>query len=414
MKKSILIFIVLSTLASAVNYATYPLLGRILPASEYISITISLSLLTQITTFLSSIVAITIGLSKSSNLDDTNDKVQILQSSLFKLFLILNIFFLLLSPLFMGYIHTPLVFALPISLMMIVSVPIAIVSGFLNGKGLMAKLGVMTVISASFQFTGGAITAYITHSGFLSLLIMALTQAGSIALIYMIFSKDKLPKIFNALRQPHLAHQRAYISRLLIYTLCASLAIMAMNLVQIADLLIVQTLRNSDIKFYTDIYVISRIVFFAGMIFIWPFLGEINIDEHKPNRKPFVKVAIVFTAITLCSTIGLYFFGSFIARLLFGVDYSLQTIQNIGLLSILYKFFFLIVTAATLYFVVLRRYMAVWLALGISGLIFIYASLVDRDMSTYGVLISLNYIAGLAAIISIILVLFLPVKNNQG
>jgi len=413
MKKSILIFIILSTLASAINYATYPLLGRILPASEYISITISLSLLTQITTFLSSIVAITIGLSKSDNNDGTNNKVQSLQSLLFKLFLVLNIIFLVLSPLIMGHINTPILFALPISIIMMVSIPIAVVSGYLNGKGLMVKLGILTVISAGFQFTGGAIAAYETHSGFLSLLSMSLAQTVAIIAIYLLFKKDKLPKILSVFKQSEVLNERKYMRRLMLYTLFASLAIMIMNLVQIADLLIIQSLNNTDIKFYTDIYVISRIVFFGGMIFIWPFLGEINIKDHKPNKKPFTKVALIFAAITVSSIIGLFFFGSFITNFLFGINYNIQSIQIIGTLSVMYKFFFLIITAATLYFVVLRSYVAIWIALITAGLVFSYATFINKNTDTFGALVSLNIIAGIAALICVLIVLSKSIKTKD-
>ncbi|MEI6228471.1 MAG: hypothetical protein WCP11_00365 [Candidatus Saccharibacteria bacterium] len=313
----------------------------------------------------------------------------------------------------MSHINTPVLFAIPISIMMMVSIPIAVVSGYLNGKGLMVKLGILTVISAGFQFAGGAIAAYTTHSGFLSLLTMSLAQTGAIFTIYLLFKKNKLPKILSVFKQSETHNERKYMRSLLLYTFCASVAIMLMNLVQIADLLIIQSLNDTDVKFYTDIYVISRIVFFGGMIFIWPFLSEINIKDHQPNRKPFTKVALIFTAITICSIIGLLFFGSFITNLLFGTNYDIQSIQLIGVLSVLYKFFFLIITAATLYFVVLRNYAAIFISLITAGAIFSYAALIDKVTNTFGALISLNLIAGIAAAICVLLVLFRQIKPKN-
>ena len=412
MKKSILVFIILSTLASAINYATYPLLGRILPASEYVNVTVSLSLLTQITTFLSSIIAITIGLSKGNDQSKINDKIQLLQSSLFKLFLCLTILFVCFSPIIMGYIKTPLPFALPIALMMLVSVPIAIVSGYLNGRNLMIKLGLVAVISASFQFITGALAAYTSHSGFLSLLTMSLSQIGSIMLIYLLFASDKLPKLTGILRRLDTQVSSRYIRSLLLYTLYASLAVMAINVVQIADLLIIQTLHNSNIKFYTDIYVVSRIVFFGGMIFIWPFLGKISIDNHQLNRRPFIEIIGIFTLITLGAIVGLYFFGAFITNLLFGTTYSLSDVQHIGILSVLYKFFFLIITASVLYFVVLRSYVALWLSAILCGIILVYAVTLNKGASIEDVLLSINLVTGLSAAASIILVIIRPIKQK--
>jgi hypothetical protein len=187
---------------------------------------------------------------------------------------------------------------------------------------------------------------------------------------------------------------------------------MAINIVQIADLLIIQTLHTSDVKFYTDIYVVSRIVFFGGMIFIWPFLGKISIDNHQLNRKPFAEVAIIFTVITVGAVIGLYFFGAFITNLLFGTAYNLSDVQYIGILSVLYKYFFLIITAAILYFVVLRSYVALWLSVILCGTIAIYAATLDKGTTTEDVLLSINLLTGLSAIVSIVLVVMRPIKTK--
>jgi hypothetical protein len=159
--------------------------------------------------------------------------------------------------------------------------------------------------------------------------------------------------------------------------------------------------------------VVSRIVFFGGMIFIWPFLGEISIDNHKLNRKPFIKVAGIFTVISLTVIVGLYFFGSLITKILFGADYNLSEVQSIGALSILYKFFFLVITAAILYFVVLRHYAAIWLSIALCAVIFIYATLVSKNTSIHDVMIAINLVAGIAAICSTALVFLHSTKPNR-
>lgn len=406
MKRSALIFVVLSTLASAINYAAYPLLSRILVDNEYIHITVSLSVLTQITTFLSSIVAITIGLSKDEDSKEKPKDIQLLQASLFKLFLVVTAIFLILSPSIMSSIQTPFLFAIPIAIMMIVSVPLAIMSGYLNGRGLMTKLGLLTVISAGLQLTIGASIAYVTKSGLFSLIGMALAQVIAIALIRLIFAKDNLPKLKGSLGKSTDTTNQPHIRRLLVYGLFASIAIMAMNIAQITDLLIIQTLRNTDVRLYTDIYILSRIVFFAGIIFIWPFLGELDIHVHALNRKPFFKLIGIFSAIVIATILIIIFSGTNITHLLFGGDYTKVDLRTLGILSVLYKFFFLIITAATLYFIVFRNYLAVWLSLGICGLIFLFSLLVDKNTSNQSVLVTLNIIAGLGALAGILFVLF--------
>jgi len=403
----------LSAIASAINYAAYPILSRILVDTEYIHITVSLSVLTQITTFLSSIVAITIGLSKDEKSKDRPNDVQLLQASLFRVFLIVTVVFLALSPIVMNSIKTPLLFAIPIAIMMIVSVPLAIMSGYLNGRGLMTKLGLLTVISAGLQLTIGASIAYATKSGLLALTGMALAQVIAITLVRIIFAKDNLPKLKVSLGKSTNVAGHPHIRHLLVYGLFASIAIMAMNIAQIADLLLIQTLKNTDIKLYTDIYILSRIVFFAGIIFIWPFLGELDIRAHALNRKPFFKLIGIFSAIVIATIIVITFFGTNITQLLFGENYSNEHLRTLGVLSILYKFFFLIITAATLYFIVFRNYVAVWLSLGICGLILLFSLFVDKAASNQSVLIILNVIAGVGALTGILLVLFKKPSLNH-
>lgn len=413
MKKTV-IFVLLSVLASAINYAAYPVLGRLLPAHEYVDITVSLSLLTQMLTFLSSIIAITIGLSKSEEHGKAQTKIEALQALVFKLFLLITAGFLIVSPFALSHIHVPLQFVAPISLMLLVSVPIAILSGFLTGKSLMVKLGILTVTSAFLQFTVAATTALITRNGLMAMLSMAAAQMLTVTIAYKLFRKENLPKMGESIwKRKNNIDDRQYMRRLAAYTFVSSLAIMALNLVQIADLLIVQAANNSDIKFYTDIYVISRIVFFAGMTFIWPFLSEINIIRHHENRRPVIKVAVLFSIISAGAIAGLYLFGDRLTKILFGEDYVLHEIQTIGVLSVLYKLSFLIVTAIVLYFVVLRDYIAVWLAGALSASIGIYSLTVQNGTSTRSILVTLNIIAGVFAITSLIYLFARHIKQRS-
>lgn len=413
-KKSVFIFVIISVVASALNYIIYPLMGRILSSSEYINITVSLSLFTQISTFLSSIVAITIGLSKSNHDGQANEKIELLQAFLFKLFLALAIIFLALSPIIMARLHTPVLFALPISIMMVFSIPVQIVSGYLNGKNQMIKLGLIALISAGSQFAIGLTTSIISRNGLITMISMTIAQMITLTIIYRLFSKDQLPGITKSVQTSLRTIKEKRIGSLIIYTAATSLAIMTISLIQIVDLFIMQNLVHTNIKFYTDIYVVSRIVFFAGMIFIWPFLGEISVDNHHFNRKPFVKLVSYFTIITLAAIVVLYFFGDRLTNILFGAHYNLQFIRNLGILSVLYKYFLLIITAVVLYFVVLRKYIAVWLSLAASGMVFIFSEFINKNSNMTDVLIGLNLIASIVVIIGIIFLFHISTQKNTN
>jgi len=396
-KKSLILFVLLSVIASGLNYIIYPLFSRILGPGEYVNITVALSLFTQVSTFLSSILAITIGLSKDSNADKSQKTVELLQAFLFKLFLILAAGFLILSPLIMNSIHTPILFVIPIVLMMLLSIPVLIVSGYLNGKNQIVKLGIVTLISAVSQFAIGLTTSIFTQNGLLTMCSMVVAQFITISLVYAIFSKERLPSIAKALRTPFRAMRTKEMKSLLLYTTATALAVMAISIVQVMDLFISQNLKHTDVKFYADIYVISRIVFFAGMIFIWPFLGEVSTYSDALNRKPFYKLIGFFAAITLSTGLVLYFFGDIFTNLLFGINYDLSSIQTVGLLSVMYKFFLLVVTAVILYFVVLRSFKAIWIALATTITVYLFTLLFDRQAGMTSALLGLNIIAAISA-----------------
>jgi hypothetical protein len=341
-------------------------------------------------TFLASIIAIAIGLSKVEEQARGNTGVELLQSMLFKFFIALGLVFLIISPLILPKIHIPLAFVLPIFFMMIVSIPIAIISGYLNGKSKLVKMGVLIALSASLQIVLTVAVGFVTKNGLWAEIGMGTGQLLTIPAIYLLFRYDKLPKIGKTLlRSTRLDDSdNGYAAKLFLYALAASLAIMFINLVQIADLLIIQAQHGNQVKFYTDIYVISRAVFFGGTIFVWPFLSEISLNNHQLNRKPLI---------------GIDFFGGFITHLFFGSRFSVSSVRNIGTLSILYKLFFLIITAVILYFVVLRNYIAIWLSSVITAIVLVYGFLIPKHAGIHSILVGLDSIAGVAAIVCLIL-----------
>lgn len=410
-QKSLFLFILFSVIASAMNYLIYPLLSHILAPAEYVNITVSLSLFTQISTFLSSIIAITIGLTKGES-DSDGKHLESLQRYMFKLFAIIALIFLALSPIIMSWSHTPVPYAIPVTIMMLFSIPILFISGYLNGKNKMVSLGLVALISASSQFIFGLVTAVGSHSGLVTMFAMTISQLTAILLIYFLLSKANLPNVFISLKTGNNDKKSPFLRKLIIYTALSALAVMTIGVIQIIDLLLIQGLSDESVKFYTDIYVISRIVFFAGMIFIWPFLGEISIRDHLSNRKPFIKLFGYFVSIGLSASAALYFFGDTITFILFNEQYSLETIRTIATLSILFKLLMLTTTAVVLYFIVMRSYIAVWLSLFLSLVLFAYTQFIQTDTRISIILIGLNVITGITTLIAVYLIIRTPIAKE--
>ena len=172
MRRSTSIFIALNILAAAINYLLYPILSRMLPSAEYVDITVSLSLFTQMSTFLSSVIAVSISLAKFDKESTAHRRIATLQAVILKVFLFLATGFLLASPFVMQWANTPAWFAVPITSMMLFSIPVTIISGYFNGKNLIIQLGFVTALSAVLQFGIALIAALLFKNGIITMISM--------------------------------------------------------------------------------------------------------------------------------------------------------------------------------------------------------------------------------------------------
>lgn len=397
MKKTFILFIALSGIASLLNYITYPVLSRILPSEQFVNITVALSLLTQISTFLSSVIAITIGLSKEHDPASAKKIIEILQSVLMQIFVVVVVVFISLSPFVFHTLDLPFGFITPICLLMLFSIPTAIISGFLNGKGKLQQLGLVALFVAVLQLILSVFFGLITKNGIAALNGMALGQLISIAATYLVFKQENLPHIYSTLSHKLKDYTSPLVKKLVVYTLFASLGIMAVNVLQIADLLIIKGLGVNSYE-YAQIYIVSRVVFFAGTIFIWPYLSTLDITNPQKNVLPTLKLIGLFGIISLGAMVGYALFQAQITNVLFGSPLRSADITYLGLLSILYKFIFLIVITLTLYFIVLRSYWAIFLPLLLVGLIGAFTVGLHENNSTAHILVGLSLIGLLALV----------------
>jgi O-antigen/teichoic acid export membrane protein len=389
-------FAVLSILASGFNYLTYPLLGRILSDEQFINVAVALSLLTQISTVLLSIIALTIGLTKEKS--DGQKVIEHLQAVVIKLFLVLIGIFTVFSPLLFQSISLPPVFVVPVALLLLFSVPSSVFSGYLNGRKQLIKVGLVSLITSSFQFILTIVVGLLFTSGLLSLLAMATGQLLAIFFIIRLFKKEKLPRV--TLLKKYLSKKESSTYRpLFYYAVYASLGILAINILQVLDLLVI-TSNKTDAVIYTDIYVISRAVYFAGIIFVWPYLSSVDLHQTRKNIKPTLRLISFSLLLSVVSGALMWFFGDNILNLAMGTSYSLGDIRTLAMFAISYKFFWLGILSIVLYFTVIRSYFAFFIPLAISIVTGVYMVTFGSSDSSETI-IGLNVVALLGFILSL-------------
>ncbi len=362
MQKKTFLFIILSGIASFFNYALYPALARILSNEQFVSITVALAIFTQLSSFTLSIVAITIGLSKQKDSKDAKTTIEKLQAVITHLFLALLIIFLLFSPVIFNKISLSPSLLMPIILMLVLSIIMSVVSGYLNGKGKLAKLGISLVITSLLQLICCVLVGVLTKNGALTLYAMSLGTILSLTYIYTAYRADDLPNIASVFIHRLSIYRTKELRSLLKYVVFASISVLAINILLILDLLLISG-RPQDAKVYADMYVVSRIVYFGGMLFLWPFLSNIDIYNLRKNLGLLLRICSVFVAITICSLSAMQLFGQQITHLLFGGQYQVwNDVKTLAILAILYKFNFLVITTLVMFFIVIRNRWAITLS----------------------------------------------------
>jgi len=395
MKKNTIIFIILSGVASFFNYITYPILARVLNDVQFVNIAVALAIFTQLSSFMLSIVAITIGLSKQGSDNNSNSVIEKLQAVLAHLFFIITVLFLVVSPFFLDKLHLPAHLLFPICIMLALAIPVSVVSGFLNGKQKLVKLGIAITISATLQLVFSISFGVLTRSGAVALNGMALGAFVALIIIYRLYRGEGLPRLRSIFLHGFELYKSVEMRELIKYMILSSLAILIINILLIIDLLLVNS-RQIDTSLYTDLYVISRIVFFGGTLFVWPFLSNVDIQHPKRNIALLLKISTLFLAITICAILIMLFFSTEVTRVLLGSNYNLGSgVKELAISSILYKFIFLMITALTLFFIVLRSYWAIWLPLVLTATIGIFVLTINDYASTFSIIFGLNIAASI-------------------
>jgi O-antigen/teichoic acid export membrane protein len=331
-------------------------LARILEDKEFISITLGLALFTQLSSFTLAIVALTIGISKQRDDKKPRETIEKLQTVITHLFLILLAFFLITAPLYFQRLQIDGLLLVPISLMLFLSLVMSVISGYLNGKKKLVKLGIVLACSSGLQLILCGFAALIFKSGFAALNAMAFGAGIAIATTYVLYKDENLPRFYSVFIHKLDIYKQKNMRDIIKFAILSSISVLVINILVILDLLVINS-RRVDAKLYTDIYVISRVVFFSGILFVWPFLSNINIVVLKQNNKLVLRLFGVFILLGVLSLVLMYAFASQLTNIFLGSQYPFDTnLKYFTLMAVIYKLIYLFILTLTLYFIVIRNY----------------------------------------------------------
>lgn len=372
----------------------YPLLARILGRDDFTDTNVALALVSQITSMMSAVVALAIS-ETLYNPKKKGEAVTFLQAQVTRLYGVVMLIFIVASPLIFSLVRLPMSFIIPLSAVLFFTVPIAIISGYFNGKSMLSKLGAVGMIVASSQFVLAIIFGYVSKSGNLSILGMALGQAVAIYICYRIFKDERLPKIRDSLAPGKFASTTSQSHSAIVV---ASLTILSLNILQIADLLLINA-KGIEQQMYSDISIVSRVVFFGASMFIWVFLSKIRLNDSKSNANSFLTLSAIALVIFIISSLVFFFMGDTILKAITGANYYLPDIRFIGIASMLYRIIYVLNISIVLYLIVTRnRYTALIPAWLMFITFLVILSTIIFDLNTIFSIILFN-IAGLSGLI---------------
>jgi O-antigen/teichoic acid export membrane protein len=147
------LFVTLSLAAAAISYALYPVISRVFSLQELGDYVTIIGLSNQVMGLLLAFSVISIALVKQYGEDDANNKAQVIQKILLWLFLGLSVLVLIFSPLLQHLLKIQnLVSFVVLSLIMLLSVPTNIWTGFLQGHKEQIRVGIFGVCTAVLKF----------------------------------------------------------------------------------------------------------------------------------------------------------------------------------------------------------------------------------------------------------------------
>lgn len=356
------IFTALSAVAAVLNYALYPVMGRVLQTNDFGNFTALSALSNQVLGILLAFNVTSIYLVKTFPEKEARQYAEGLQRTLIWLFLIASLLLLVASPLIGDRlkIWEPISF-LVVTGILLAAVPGVIWTGYLQGHKELIKVGLYS-FSASiakllFAFSLGAFAG--VTGGLLGILLGTITGL----LLLKIFSGRQLPSLTSLFKR--LSHtQKSFLINSKLYILTSLLVVGSLSFLQNIDITFAKYLFNPDVAgVYAGISIISNALYYGFFLFIWILLPEIDPRKMMHNRR------LLMTAYRLIGILGLAAIAiiyilhkQIIGTLLGSVFYPYE---GLLLYAALYQIGLISLTLYAYYLLVLRSRRAIILAISI-------------------------------------------------
>ncbi|MCA9328665.1 hypothetical protein KC959_02755 [Candidatus Saccharibacteria bacterium] len=345
-------FFVLSIPGAFISYLIYPVLARLLSLSQFGDYVTIIGISNQALGILLAFSVLSIALVKQYGEKEANVKARVIQKVLLWLFMALSVVLLILSPLLQQLLNIQYGASfIALAAIMLLSVPMNIWTGFLQGNKEQIRVGLFAVGSALVKFVLIIMFAqlYGTLGGLFG---FALGTLLGLALLYWLPGKE-VPSLRSVFTKLHKS-EKLFLPDNKWYMLQAVFVVGSLVFLQNYDLIRVKALFDpASAGIYSGISVFSNALYFVVFLLIWILLPEFSVHNPTNNRRVLRTAYIVIAGLILCVLFGGIAFANKLLPLLLGQSFAGQSTTLI--VASLYQISLVSVALYAFYLLVLRK-----------------------------------------------------------
>jgi O-antigen/teichoic acid export membrane protein len=355
-----LVFFVGTLIVGALNYAFHPILGRMMSASDYGEVQALLALVVQVGVFQGMFGIVIINIVANGGNDE--DKLAVI-SEIRKVALysaaVLFIALLVSTVFFKNFLQFDSVWPFfGVAAMVPLSVAITVRSSFLRGRQRFADISVNGILQSGGKLLFAVVLVFIGWKAFGAITGILLAQALS---LWHLYDKTKDQLAFEPFHKTKLTKK---ISKELVYGIIVLITTSAITFLYSGDVLVVKHFFSpDDAGLYSGVSIVARAIYFlVGPITGVLFASAAISNTRKENTVLLLKSLVIVCAIGGSAAAAFALAPSFVTNLLLGQKY-LTYAWLLPKLS-LSLFITSVVSLFFMYYLALREYFVVLLALG--------------------------------------------------
>jgi len=343
------LFTILSLAAAACSYFLYPILIRILPASEFGDFAVTTTMLNQILSIFLALNIISVHLVKKYGEAESRHYIQIIQKILLQVFIGLCVIVVILSPQLKDLLKiNHIALFIPLGLILLASVPVTIWNGFLQGHKELVRIGIFSVSASLAKLIFASIFGLLLGAVGALFGILVGTLLG--IAILQFYPGVRLPSLRSTFEKTSKKDLR-FLSQLKFYILQAIFVVGALGFLQGYDITLAKTLFEPQLAgTYSGIAVLSYVLYYVCFILVWIVLPEVDVKNPKNNRRIIGTAYKIFGLIAVAAVGAELLLGNILVPLILGAQYEgkmlwlvYATLYQLTLVGIaLYAFYLLI------------------------------------------------------------------------